>query len=482
MSVIGLDVGTSRVKAVRFDASWQAADSEAEATAVIRTDDGRCEQDMDEVWAGVVRVLTAITQRSADPIDLVAVTAQGDGCWLVDAHAQPVGNALLWNDNRAAGIVEGWRTDGTLDGAFRISGCLGAPGLANAQLRWLLEHEPDRVDRAARLLSCGSWVFAKLTGRLVLEQSDAANPFLNATSGRYDESLLDAFGITGLRRLLPPAVAGADRVAPLTASSLGLPTGTPIALAPYDVAATAVGSGAVEAGSAFAILGTTLCIGVVSDDPMLSRAPNGMTLPGAEPNTWLLACATMMGTEVLDWAARLLGLADAEAVTALAAESRRTDLPLVLPYLSPAGERSPFLDPGMRGGVLGLDINHTRADVARAIVDGLTLAVLDCLHGTGKPQSLALSGGGSQSALWCQSICDAANVPVIRPDTAEVGARGAALVGATDAGMFASIGDAVARAVRAGHVHQPDPVRAARYAESYARYVDARASRYTAAT
>jgi erythritol kinase len=477
MSVIGLDVGTSRVKAVRFDASWLAVDSEAETTSVIRTDDGRSEQDMREVWACAVRVVAAVVQRSPDVIDLVAVTAQGDGCWLVDSGGEPVGNALLWNDNRAASIVEGWRADGTLDRAFRINGCLGAPGLASAQLRWLLQHEPDRLRTAATLLSCGSWVFANLTGRHVLEESDAANPFLHAATRRYDESLPQTFGIAALVRLLPPVVAGADRVAPLAAkaaASLGLPSGTPVALAPYDVPATAIGTGAVAVGSAFAVLGTTLCIGVAADDPRLSRQPNGMTLPGAEPGRWLLAYATMMGTEVLDWAARLLGVGDAAAVIALAATSRRADLPLMLPYLSPAGERSPFLDPAVRGALLGMDVNHTRADVARSVLDGLTLAVVDCVRAAGRPESLALSGGGAQSALWCQAICDAVAVPVIGPDVAEAGARGAVLAGATDAGMFANIGDAVARAVRPGRVHVPDAIRTARYAESYDRYVEAR--------
>lgn len=476
MSVIGLDVGTSRVKAVRFDAAWRAVDSEGETTVVRRIGGGGREQDMSEVWTAAARVLSALSDRCPDEIELVTVTAQGDGCWLVDAEGRPVGPALLWNDNRAASVIEVWQQDGTLEDAFRSSGCFGAPGLAHAQLRWLQEHQPDRLGRSAWVLSCGSWIFANLTGRRVIEESEAANPFCNAATGSYDPRLLDLFDLTPLARLLPPIVSGSDRVAPLrddVAHALGLPLGTPVALAPYDVVSTAIGSGAVEVGAAFAVLGTTLCVGVVSDDPLLGRPANGMTLPIGVPDRWLIAYATMTGTEIVDWAAQLLGVHGVEDVALLAQESARPDVPLLLPYLSAAGERSPFLDATVRGSLLQIDLMHTPADVARSIFDGLTLAVLDCLTAAGRPASLALSGGGARSRLWCQTICDAAGVPVVLPDTPEVGARGAVLVGATAVGMFAGLDEAIAAAVRPGEVLHPNSERTTWYAERYRQFLRA---------
>ncbi len=183
MSIVGLDVGTSRVKAVRFDAAWSEVDSESEDTVVLSAPGGRREQDLDQVWEAVARVLRAVVSRSPDDVDAVAVTAQGDGCWLVDEAGRPVGHALLWNDSRASDLTEQWHRDGTLDQSFRTCGSLGAPGLASAQLRWLAEHEPDRLARAHRLLSCGSWVFSRLTGEAVLERTEAVNPFCDARTG-----------------------------------------------------------------------------------------------------------------------------------------------------------------------------------------------------------------------------------------------------------------------------------------------------------
>lgn len=477
MSCIGVDVGTSRVKAVRFDDDFRPIDSAAETSTVLRPGGGRSEQDMNGVWDAVARVLSTVATRSDSAIAFVAITAQGDGCWLVDDEIEPVGSAMLWNDNRAASIVERWQSDGVLDTAFAINGCLAAPGIAHAQLRWTQEHEPERLTRASTLLSCGSWVYAKLTGRVVLDMTEAANPFFDARTQKYSPELLDLFEIDSLGRLLPEVVNGPSRVGRLCrelAEPLGLPVDTAIVLAPYDVPATAIGTGVVDTGRAFAVLGTTLCVGTVADSPRLDRPVSGMTLPGAGSGRWLTAYATMTGTEVLDWTARLLGLPDAGAVVALAATSDRPDLPLVLPYLSPAGERSPFLDTTIRGSMTALDTSHTPADVARAVLDGLTLAVTDCLRAGACPATLALSGGGAASELWCQAICDAAGVPVTRPDVAEVGARGAVLSAATDLGLYDTIADATAAAVRPGVEHVPDPASSARFDDVYDRFVEAR--------
>ena len=476
MSTIGLDLGTSRVKAVRFDDAWRAVDSEAETTAV-RSDGDASEQDMHQVWAAAARVVGAVAGRSPDAVALLAQTAQGDGCWLVDAKGEPVRPAMLWNDGRAASVVDRWEADGTLERAFRSSGSYGAAGVAHAQLRWLAAHEPGALKAASALLSCGSWIYLRLTGRVVLEASDAANPFLDARTRRYDDTLLDLFGLTGLRRLLPEVVSGADRVAPLrrdVGPDLGLPAGTPVVLAPYDVVASATGAGVTRPGEGFAVLGTTLCAAIVSPDPMLSRPPNGMTLPGCAADRWLIANATMIGTEVLDWMASLLGLGGAAEVVALAATARPGDQPLMLPYLSPAGERSPFRDSAIRGSLRGLTVRQTRADIARAALDGLTLTLRDCLQALGGTRTLAVIGGGARSATWCQTISNATNVPVLQPDTPEAGARGAVLTGAVDLGLADSLDELTARVVGRGALLEPDPAEATRFDEAYAAFVAAR--------
>jgi len=474
VSVIGLDLGTSRVKAVRFDKDWRVVDSRTESTTVLRRHPGWSEQDPAEVWRAARRVLAGVAGRG---VTLVAVTAQGDGCWLVDAAGEPVRPAMLWNDNRAAPVIDEWNRDGTLDAAFGSSGCDGAPGLASAQLAWLAKHEPDALARATTLLSCGSWIYQQLTGERLLHVSDAHNPFGDARTGRYESAAWERFGLSQYAALLPPVVAGPQTICPLRpdlAAELSLPPGTPVALAPYDVIASAVGVGAVRPGDALAILGTTICVGSASADPRLDRARNGMTLPFGEHGRWLIAYATLSGTEVLDWMSELLGLAGAAELTALAENSTSSELPLLLPYLSPAGERAPFLDPTARGALAGLSLRHSRADIARAALDGLTLSVVDCLRAAGTPARLSLAGGGSRSELWAQAISDATGLPVSCPDTDETGARGAALAGAVALGCYADLAEACNLVVRPRHVHEPAAARRQYFEEAYDRLLSAR--------
>lgn len=472
MSSVGLDVGTSRVKAVRFDDRLVPVDVADEATQVLVGPGGRREQDLEQVWSAARRVLGAVVARADDdPVSLVALTAQGDGTWLVDADGRPCGTALLWNDSRAAGVVEAWAADGVLAEAFAISGSWGAPGLASGQLRWLREHEPERLRRARWLLSCGSWVHHRLTGELVLERSEAANPFCRAGDRTYSDELLALFDLGAERRLLPEVVAGSTAVAPLTATAaaqVGLRAGTPVVLAPYDVLTAAAGTGAVAPGDAMAVLGTTLCVGVVSDDPRLGREPAGMTLPVGPPEASLVAYATLTGTEALDWVARLLGVRDAAAAVELAAEAG-DDVPLFAPYLSPAGERAPFLDPGAAAGLHDLRGEHGPAEVARAALEGLTLAVADCVEAAGGAARLALCGGGARSDLWCRLIAEATGTAVTRGDVTEVGALGAVLHGLVALGHHDDLLSA-----RAGLAHREqsfvaDPAGSERWAERLAR-------------
>ena len=192
MTSVGVDVGTSVVKAVRF-----ADDLTPEATASVGTTvshphPGWAELDPVEVSAAVEQVIAEI---ATPAVDLIAVTAQGDGCWLVDSAGNAARPAMLWNDARAAGIVDRWQAEGLLDDVFRTTGSYGNSGLANAQLAWLASYEPQVLTAADTLLSAGSWVWLQLTGQRALHSSDACNPLLSAVSGEYDLGLLERLGL-----------------------------------------------------------------------------------------------------------------------------------------------------------------------------------------------------------------------------------------------------------------------------------------------
>ena len=282
-----VDAGTTVIKAVVFDVAGRELVVTRRDTAVRRPARERAEQDMDEVWQAVVDAVVEAVRAADRPVRLLALTAQGDGAWLVDPSGRPVRPAVLWNDGRAAGVVEGWRADGVLEEAFRRNASLTNAGLPNAVLRTLEVEEPAVLDRASSVLTCGGWLFLRLTGVLGIDTSEASAPWLDIARGDYSDDLLALYGLHHRRHLLPPLVPDEDRVHPLmtaAAEQLGIPAGTPVVLAPYDIVATAVGCGATDPGQAACILGTTLCTETVVAAPDISGEPSGLTLALGRPH------------------------------------------------------------------------------------------------------------------------------------------------------------------------------------------------------
>lgn len=481
MTTIGIDAGTSTVKAVRFGPDGTAEQTASVPTAVRSPEPGWSEQDLDEVWAGVRRVVREVAPADGR-VEAACITAQGDGCWLVDAAGRPARSAVLWNDARASAVVDDWDRRGLLAEAFAVNGSYGNAGLATAQLAWLAAADDPGLAQARTLLSCGSWVYLAMTGQRALHESDAGNPFLDARTGEVAQDLCERLGVGWAVDLLPDLLDGSSAPAPLlpgAADELGLRPGTPVVLGPYDVPATALGLGAVSRGDGFAVLGTTLCVGSAVDGPRLERQPAGMSLRTGYPQRWLLASATLAGTQVLEWARQLLGLQTIADLVQLATEpfagTGGQEPPLVLPYLSPAGEREPFRDPLAAGAVLGLRLGHGPADVARGVLEGLSLAVRDCLLVSGaEPASLAVCGGGARSAAWCAMLADATGLPVVAAEQDQVGALGAVRAGELATGRVSDL-DEVAAEARPGRLHEPDPGRADRFDQLYERFVQARA-------
>jgi xylulokinase len=479
MAVVCVDAGTTMIKAVGYADDGTEAAVVRQVTQVSRTRPEWAEQDMTSVWEAVASCVRQVVERMGTGVDYLAVTAQGDGSWLVDRDGEPTGPAILWNDGRAAETVDGWTRAGVLERAFRVNGSLTFAGLPNAILSWLREHDPDRLGRSAVSLTCGGWIFSRLTGELAVDSSDGSAPFTDIGTGRYSTELLDLYDMEWARRLLPEQRDDGDRVAALSesaASRLGLPAGTPVVMAPYDIASTAIGVGAVRPGQACTILGTTLCTEVVTDQVDLGRTASGLTVALGLPGLHLRAFPTLAGGEVIQWACGLMGLGDPADLGELARAGDAGAAGLAfLPYLSPAGERAPFLDPQARGALVGLSLEHGREDIARAVLEGLSLVVKDCLAASlATPTELRICGGGASSAVWSQMIADVTGIPVLRTADSEAGARGAFLVGMAATGRAGSVREAAEPYIEIREVFQPDQARAARYAELYADFVEIR--------
>lgn len=468
-TALGIDVGTSVVKAVLFDA-------EGEALAVRGTPlelshgavPGAVEQDFEEILVRLGTVVGGVLTDTGITPDLVALTGQGDGCWLTDADHRAVRPALSWLDGRGAELLGGWTGSGVTEQVFRINGSMMFPGAPAPLLAWLDHHEPARLDRAATAGYCKDAVFGRLTGVRATDPSDSSMPFGDGTGLGYSDEVLRLTGLTHRRELLAPIISPLP-VAPLRtegAALLGLPVGTQVCSGPFDFPACGRGGGVAEVGDALLIVGTTLGCLVRVDRLDTDGEPAGFHVATGEPDRWLRAMPAMVGTATLEWVLKTLGL-DIDAVdVALASSPPGAAGVEMLPYLAPSGERAPFVDPHAAGQFTGITLTTTRHDLVRATCEGLAYAARHCFEVAGRSGRLVACGGGTRSGPWMQVFADVLGVPLELARNPEVGARGAVLAAAAVLGEEIDVAGWTAPQ---GMI-EPEPARRERYEEGYRRY------------
>jgi sugar (pentulose or hexulose) kinase len=474
--VIGVDAGTSKVKSVALSLDGTELHSASRENAVRRPEPGWVEQDMAGTWEQTARTLREVTDDLGvdDEVVAVGVTGQGDGCWPLDADGVPVRNAILWSDGRAAGVIEEWAQDGTAAAIRDRCGCDPFPGTAAAIMRWLRDNEPGRYDRMETALFCKDWIKYRLTDRLTTDPTDAGLPYLDLETGEYYD-VGAVTGLDGIGSKLPPMVGPDEVVGHVTdaaATETGLPPDTPVVSGVIDIAASAYGSGAVAPGDSSSIVGTTSVNQTIMASVPDSFAGSGFTFALGN-GRYLRTFASMAGTPNIDWLVDNLApgsdLDDLEA--AAKAVPPGSEGLLYHPYLSGSGERSPFLKTTARAQFTGLSPEHTRANLIRAVYEGVALAMRDCFeHIPAESERVLMSGGGTRSELWCRIFADCLDTPVLVPRGTEFGAKGAALLAAVGAGEFADVDAAVERTTATERTYHPDPDAAGVYDTWYAVY------------
>ncbi|MFE7133649.1 FGGY family carbohydrate kinase [Streptomyces sp. NPDC057638] len=451
---LGIDVGTSVVKAAAFDPQGQPLHLAARPLT-LHLDDGRVEQDMDEVHDAVLAVLAEVRAGLSAPVVLAGLTGQGDGVWLVDGVGRPVRAAISWMDGRAHELVADWHASGLVERVFRRTGGAMFPGSPGPLLAWLERFEPQALEAASAAVYCKDMVFQRLTGIRATDVSDASMPFLDPRSRTYDAVVLDALGLGHRAALLPPV---SDPVA-----TGELEPGVPLANGPYDLAACALGAGVSAPGDGLLIVGTCLAALVAVDALDLDGEPAGLHISTDRHGRWLRAMPAMVGTAALDWVLRTTGVPHGELDAVLAASPPGARGVRVLPYFAPSGERAPFVEPRLRAELTGVSLETTTADLVRATCEGVAFAARDCLEAARLGGTLAVCGGGARSAEWVRLFADVLGRP-LRIVAGEVGARGAVLAAAARLGLPLDQGIWTAP----DRLVEPDPDRSSYYAEAYA--------------
>lgn len=449
---IGLDLGTSGLKALVIDDAQRVLAEASAPLDVSRPAEGWSEQAPADWIAAAEAVMTQLAARmSLEAVRAIGLSGQMHGATLLDAADQVLRPCILWNDTRSHAEAA------ALDAqpAFRdISGNIVFPGFTAPKLDWLRKHEPALWDRVAKVLLPKDYLRLWLTGEHVAEMSDAAGTsWLNTGARDWSDDLLAATGLS--RAQMPRLVEGSEvsgQLRPELAARWGLPAQVVVAGGGGDNAASGVGVGVVRAGDAFVSLGTSGVLFAANDGYQPAPETAVHTFCHALPGTWHQMGVILAATDALNWYGRFVGQG-AAALTGELAALQAPGKTLFLPYLG--GERTPLNNAAVRGAFTGLEHATDRAAGTRAVLEGVTFAIRDCrdaLAATGtRLERLIAVGGGTRSDYWLQAIATALNVPVMLPEAGDFGgAFGAArlaLMAATGAGAEVATLPPIARVV-----------------------------------
>ena len=480
--VIGVDGGTTAVKAVAFDLNGQIKASHHESVPVRYGANGESEQDMALLWEAVASCLRSVAEQvRGSRIVGIGLTGQGDGVWLVDADGEPVRPAANWMDGRAAGRVGDWNLDGRGRAVLDVTGTTVFGGLFPVLYEELAAAEPEAVARATSHLNCKDWIRFKLTGVRATDFTEASRTFLDvATTSGYNEPLAEKLGLSEALKLLPEIRHPAGEASPVTeeaAEATGIPAGTPVGVGMIDVAVTGMGLGRIADGDSWLILGTTGFVGTLLPSVAERRSELSMVLATGEGTQVLEFMAPMTGTPNLDWIRSTLGL-EAQSWSEIEKMARAAGPGshgvVYLPYASPGGERAPFLDTNASASWQGMSLTSTRADILRAVYEGVVFSLAECLNALRITGPIVVSGGGFRSDLLCEILADVTAQRVLRQDAPEAGARGAAVLALVSAGAFPDVFSASSALGAALETFDPNPDNIHIYSEARVAFYDAR--------
>ncbi|MGL4944501.1 MAG: FGGY-family carbohydrate kinase [Thermoguttaceae bacterium] len=487
---VGIDCGSTMVKAAVFDQRGSECGMATRKIEHIYQHTGWTEQCMDALWARTCEVIRdAVAQAAIDPKAIVCVscTGHGNGLYLVDANGFAVRNGIISSDTRARSYVEKWQRDGVLATVIAKTMQTLWAGQPNAILRWLHDNEPESLRRARHVFMCKDFVRYRLTGEAFAELTDmSGTSLLDVGKADYDDELLDAWGLRDYRNLLPPLRRSSDicgNVTPDAATATGLVAGTPVAAGMFDIDACGLAVGMTDESIFCMIAGTWGNNQYISTTPIVSEEMF-MTSRYSIDGYYLMLEGSATSASNLEWFVSQFFESD-KALFAF-----RGDETNIYNYCSnlvaqtdPRGDNGivflPFLygnpvDHDAKCCLFGLDGRHTRADVVRAIFEGIVFGhrwhAERLFRFRPRPGTIRLTGGAVNSPVWAQMFADVFQIPIEVPAGTELGCLGAAIGGAVAVGIAPDYAAACKAMVAIDRVYHPNPDLAETYQHKYERY------------
>jgi xylulokinase len=486
---LGLDIGTSGVKACAVDRDGQVVARASRPLRLSAPRPGWAEQDPADWWTAALRVMkqVATALRARRPagagidIEAIGLSGQMHTSVFLDAAGAVIRPALLWCDGRTTMQCREIERHVSPEEMRTWVSNPALEGFTLPKILWLREVEPAAFRRLSKVLLPKDYIRYRLTGVMASEPSDASGTLLFDVSGqRWSAPMARAVGLRS--DLLPDVGGSAEVLGHLTAEVArltGLPAGAPVVGGGADNACGAIGVGAVAPGTVVASWGTSGTVLAPTARPLVDPGMRAHTFCHAVPDTWYVMGVMLSAGAAFSWYQRELARdlsrkpdafdrLNAEAATVAAGAEGLT----FLPYLQ--GERTPHRDASARGAFVGLSLAHTRAHLTRAVLEGICFGLRDCQAiieelGLEVPR-LLFTGGGARSAFVRQLEADISGKPVVPVEEEEGPAFGAALLAAVGAGAFPDVAAAVARTTRRGKPTRPRAAVHRAYAAPYRRF------------
>ena len=487
--LLGVDVGTTGAKALLVDISGRVVARAIHEYPLLTPRPGWAEQDPADWWRGTVAAIREVMAASgARPEEVrgIGLSGQQHGSVFLDQSHQVLRPALLWCDQRTAAQCAWIHETIGLDRVVAETLNPVLTGFQAPKIVWLRDQEPHLYERLRMILLPKDYLRFRLSGEFATEVSDAAGTsLLNVARRQWSEVMLSGLGLTEdmLPKVYESPVASAA-VCQTAAEEAGLRPGTPIAGGGGDNACSAVGNGVIEEGIVAVSVGTSGTVFAPMLQPAMDPKLRVHTFCHAVPGRWhamgvMLSAGgslrwfrdTLAAQEKAEAAAR--GVDPYELITAAAAQAPIGAEGLIfLPYLT--GERTPHADPHARGVFVGLGLRHTKAHLARAIMEGVCYGLRDSLEILREMKlpirEIRNTGGGARSPFWRQMQSDVFRAPLVGMAIDEGAAFGAALLGGVAAGVWADVPAACAATVRTRQPARPHRQAAASYQRYYRAY------------
>ncbi len=487
--ILGIDIGTSGVKAVLYAEDGTLLTSATEEYPMYQPQNGWAEQNPAHWWEKTVLAIRRVLQLSkADPKQIcgIGLTGQMHGLVMLDQDNNVLRDAILWCDQRTE---EECRTLTKLFGReqlIRVTANPALTGFTASKILWVQKHEPECFKKCRHILLPKDYVRFCLTGDFATDVADASGTQLLDVQNRcWSDEMLKCLGIDPA--LLPDVYESplpTGRVSAAAAAQTGLCAGTVVVAGAGDNAAAAVGTGVVRDGTAFTTIGTSGVVFAHTDTAHIDPKGRAHTFCCAVPGAWHVMGVTQAAGLSLKWLKdNLLQNLQAQAKQQKIGvyrliDQKTMDSPiganrlLFLPYLM--GERTPHLDPNCRGVFFGLSAMHNQSDLIRAVMEGVAYSLTDCLcvlreMGVTAGQ-MALCGGGANSPVWRQMLADLFGCPTVIMQENEGAAGGAAMLAAVGSGLFASVQDVCDRFVKTQQTIPPCAENTPQYEKVYAQY------------